>query len=233
MCFNGIFDWIDIDGMGNKQIKFFWKIGYIQKTSDIFKLKKFQKEIINSDGWGEVSYFKLIKNIQKSKSIDLQKFIYSLGIRYVGEINSQILSKHFFTINNFLKKSQIKKHLEEIDGLGPKAINSINQFLRNKENINEINELIHHCRIKEYQKIEIESEFNNIGYDIYYKVYMCSKLDIGVPQNRERLILVGIRSDLQQEFTFPEENEFQNVSLVGWWGNRLIIIKTNIKTNPK
>ena len=53
----------------------------------------------------------------------------------------------------------------------------------------------------------IKSEFNNIGYDIYYKVYMCSKLDIGVPQNRERLILVGIRSDLQQEFTFPEENE--------------------------
>tara|TARA_Y100000817_G_scaffold89310_1_gene69507 strand:+ start:898 stop:2301 length:1404 start_codon:yes stop_codon:yes gene_type:complete len=53
----------------------------------------------------------------------------------------------------------------------------------------------------------IESEFNDIGYDIYYKVYMCSKLDIGVPQNRERLIIVGIRSDLQKTFTFPEENE--------------------------
>ena len=36
---------------------------------------------------------------------------------------------------------------------------------------------------------------------------MCSKLDIGVPQNRERLIIVGIRSDLEQEFTFPEENK--------------------------
>ena len=53
----------------------------------------------------------------------------------------------------------------------------------------------------------IESEFNNIGYDIYYKVYMCSKLNIGVPQNRERLILVGIRSDLKKKFTFPEENK--------------------------
>ena len=52
----------------------------------------------------------------------------------------------------------------------------------------------------------IESEFNNIGYDIHYEVYMCSKLDIGVPQNRERLIIVGIRSDLQQEFNFPHEN---------------------------
>jgi len=59
----------------------------------------------------------------------------------------------------------------------------------------------------------IESEFNKIGYDIYYKVYMCSKLDIGVPQNRERLIIVGIRSDLGQEFTFPEENETRGGNL--------------------
>ena len=52
----------------------------------------------------------------------------------------------------------------------------------------------------------IQSEFENIGYTIYKKVYMCSKLDIGVPQNRERLIIVGIRSDLNQDFAFPEEN---------------------------
>tara|TARA_A100001037_G_scaffold306173_1_gene349687 strand:- start:3695 stop:4756 length:1062 start_codon:yes stop_codon:yes gene_type:complete len=53
----------------------------------------------------------------------------------------------------------------------------------------------------------IENEFNNIGYDINYKVYMCSKLDINVPQNRERLIIVGVRSDINEEFTFPEENK--------------------------
>jgi DNA (cytosine-5)-methyltransferase 1 len=53
----------------------------------------------------------------------------------------------------------------------------------------------------------IKDEFNKIGYDIYYKVYMCSKLNIGVPQNRERLIIVGIRSDLKQVFNFPEESD--------------------------
>ena len=53
----------------------------------------------------------------------------------------------------------------------------------------------------------IKDEFNKIGYDIYYKVYMCSKLNIGVPQNRERLIIVGIRSDLNQKFEFPEESD--------------------------
>ena len=52
----------------------------------------------------------------------------------------------------------------------------------------------------------IKGEFDKICYDIYYKVYMCSKLDIKVPQNRERLIIVGIRKDLKQKFEFPEEN---------------------------
>lgn len=67
----------------------------------------------------------------------------------------------------------------------------------------------------------IKSEFNNIGYDIYYKVYMCSKLDIGVPQNRERLIIVGIRSDLNKTFNFPEENNNKK-------GNLKNIIKFNM-----
>lgn len=59
----------------------------------------------------------------------------------------------------------------------------------------------------------IKKEFNNIGYDIYYRVYMCSKLNIGVPQNRERLLIVGIRDDLQQDFIFPEENETRSGDL--------------------
>ena len=65
---------------------------------------------------------------------------------------------------------------------------------------------------EEYMDI-IKSEFNKIGYDIYYKVYMCSKLDIGVPQNRERLIIVGIRQDLNQDFEFPEQNENKSGNL--------------------
>ena len=59
----------------------------------------------------------------------------------------------------------------------------------------------------------IKEEFSNVGYNIYYKVYMCSKLDIGVPQNRERLIIVGIRRDLEQSFTFPQENESKTGNL--------------------
>ena len=61
----------------------------------------------------------------------------------------------------------------------------------------------------------IKNEFNKIGYDIYYKVYMCSKLEISVPQNRERLIIVGIQSELEHEFSFPEENQTRKGDLKG------------------
>ena len=67
----------------------------------------------------------------------------------------------------------------------------------------------------------IKDEFNKIGYDIHYRVYMCSKLDIGVPQNRERLIIVGIRNDLNQEFKFPEEMDTKS-------GNLKTIIEFNM-----
>ena len=59
----------------------------------------------------------------------------------------------------------------------------------------------------------IKNEFNIIGYDIYHKVYMCSKLDINVPQNRERLIIIGIRKDLKQDFKFTEQNNKKNGDL--------------------
>jgi DNA (cytosine-5)-methyltransferase 1 len=78
---------------------------------------------------------------------------------------------------------------------------------------------------EEYMDI-IKSEFNKIGYDIYYKVYMCSKLDIGVPQNRERLIIVGIRQDLNQDFVFPEQNENKS-------GNLKYIIKFTMEGTIK
>ena len=51
----------------------------------------------------------------------------------------------------------------------------------------------------------IRDEFHKLGYDIYTKVYMCSKLKINVPQNRERLLIVGIRNDLKQIYSFPEQ----------------------------
>ena len=62
----------------------------IKNVSDIFKLEIFKQKILSLDGWGEMSFKNLIEAINKSKEISLDKFIYSLGIRYIGEINASI-----------------------------------------------------------------------------------------------------------------------------------------------
>ena len=152
---------LNIDGIGENQIKFFWENSLLKKPSDIFLLYKFKEKITNLDGWGELSYNNLITNINKSKKVELQKFIYSLGIRYVGEINAQILSSHFVSIDKFINKAKKIENLEDIDGLGPKVIKSITNFLNNAFNTEELKRITKQCKILNYERISSSSKFNN------------------------------------------------------------------------
>ena len=151
----------NIDGLGEKQIKLFWSEGYIKKSSDIFSLHKMKDKIINMEGWGILSFSNLITSINNSKKIDIQKFIYALGIRYVCEINSQILSKHFISIDGMLKKIKDKESLLNIDGLGPKAIISLTDFFNKKNNIDEIKKISSFCKVNNFKKVFSKSPFNN------------------------------------------------------------------------
>ena len=82
-----------------------------------FNIYKNKTEIINLDGWGNLSYNKLISAIEKSK-IFLEKFIYSLGIRYIGEINSEILANEFSDLDKLILAIKNNNRLDNIDGLG-------------------------------------------------------------------------------------------------------------------
>mgnify|MGYP001196160209 CR=1 FL=1 len=140
---------LDIDGFGEKQVKQFYDLKIIKNIADIFFLKKHKNLIENIEGWGELSFTNLIKSIENSKSITLDKFIFALGIRFIGEINSEILSNEFKTINNFILVSQNTDSLSNIDGLGPKAIISIKNYFSFKENILLVKKLSNILIIKE------------------------------------------------------------------------------------
>ena len=129
---------LNIDGFGEKQVKQLFNLKYINKIEDIFNLEKFESEIIELDGWGQLSFSKLIKSINNSKTISLDKFIYSLGIRFIGEVNAEILANEFKKLDVLISSTNDVTMLENIDGLGPKAINSVMEFFSkdiNKETI--------------------------------------------------------------------------------------------------
>ena len=125
----------NIDGFGEKQIKQFYKLNFIEKIEDIFNLKKHRIKIINLEGWGELSFNNLINAIEKSRSISLERFIYALGIRYIGEINSELLAKESKNLKELILSTKNRSKLENIDGLGPKAISSLIEYFSYEKNL--------------------------------------------------------------------------------------------------
>ena len=79
----------------------------------------------NNIGCSSIYFSESHSKIENSKTIDLDKFIYSLGIRFIGEVNSEILAKEFKNIKNFIFASKKTDALSNIDGLGPKAVGAI------------------------------------------------------------------------------------------------------------
>jgi len=150
----------NIDGLGEKQIKQFFDLKLINNVFDIFILKKQKKIIENLEGWGELSLSNLIDSIENAKTINLDKFIYALGIRFIGEINAGILAKELKTVGNFILTSQNPMTLLNIDGLGPKAISSIQNYFSYNQNISLIKNLSKIINIKDYKILNSKNFFN-------------------------------------------------------------------------
>ena len=124
----------NIDGFGKKIVENFWKLKLVKLPQDIFKLDYEKIKIL--DGWGNLSTSNLKYAIDSKKKIPLDKFIYSLGIRYIGQENAKLLARHLKSANNFFKLSLNKDadELKNIDGIGDTQIKSIINFFLNKTN---------------------------------------------------------------------------------------------------
>jgi len=152
---------MNIEGFGEKQINQFYKLKFIKKIDDIFYIAKHRTKIIKIEGWGDLSFENLVKAIDNSKKIFLDRFIFSLGIRYVGETISRILAKEFMNINNLIQNAVNKDRLSSIDGIGPKAINSIEEYFTNKKNLQMIINLIDLLNVVDFKNIESSNFFSN------------------------------------------------------------------------
>ena len=124
-----------------KIVENFWKIKLIKLPQNIFKLD--YKKIKKLEGWGNLSVSNLKYSIDNKKSILLDKFIYSLGIRHIGLENAKLLAKHLKSSDNFFKLSRSKNmnELSNIDGIGETQIKSIKNFFSNRVNVEVLSEL--------------------------------------------------------------------------------------------
>ena len=131
----------NIDGLGKKIVENFWNLKIIRLPQNIFDLD--YKKIETLDGWGNLSVTNLKFSINEKKKISLERFIYSLGIRHIGQENAKLIARHLKSSFNFLKLSENKNidNLSNIDGIGLTQIQSIKNFFLNKTNLNVLLEL--------------------------------------------------------------------------------------------
>ena len=155
---------LNIDGFGKKIVEDFWSLNFIRLPQDIFTLD--YKKIEKLEGWGELSVSNLKTAIEKSKDIGLAKFIYSLGIRHIGQENAKNLSRYFVSIKNFLKlckpdllMNEINS-LDEIDGIGETQVESLTYFFKDKKNNKVVYELSRILNIQDFIEKKIDSFFS-------------------------------------------------------------------------
>ena len=118
----------NIDGFGKKIVENFWYLKLIRFPQDIFNLN--YDKIESLEGWGKLSVTNLKFSIEQKKKISLDKFIYSLGVRHIGQENAKLIARHLKTSMNFFKLSDNKniERLSNIDGIGITQIQSIKNF---------------------------------------------------------------------------------------------------------
>jgi len=121
----------NIDGLGPKIVEKFIEEGLLSDPSDLFDLK--EGDIFPLERFADKSAKKIVDNIQKRKEVSFSRFIYSLGIRNVGQKNSSTLSKKFKSIED-LSKSSIND-LENISDVGPIVAKSIIEWFKDEDNI--------------------------------------------------------------------------------------------------
>ena len=155
---------LNIEGFGKKIVEDFWSLNFIRLPQDIFTLD--YKKIEKLEGWGELSVSNLKSAIEKSKAISLAKFIYSLGIRHIGQENAKNLSRYFISIRNFLKlcnpdllMNEINS-LDEIDGIGETQVESLVHFFKDKKNNKVVHELSKILNIQDFIEKKIDSFFS-------------------------------------------------------------------------
>lgn len=135
---------MNIEGLGDKIVEEFRELGLISNYVSLYSLKK--DDISGLEGFGEKSAENIIDAIEKSRDVPLHRFLYSLGIRHVGETTAKDIAEHFGTFEAL--QVATFEELSLVEGVGEKVAESIISFFKDKKNREEVKSLLKEIRIQ-------------------------------------------------------------------------------------
>ncbi|MGA7546677.1 MAG: NAD-dependent DNA ligase LigA [Methyloceanibacter sp.] len=157
----------DIEGLGEKHIKTFYDEGLIQSPPDIFTLaardKRSTTKLAEREGWGGTSAGKLFDAIEAHRNVRLDRFIYALGMRHVGETTARLLARSYGSIEAFRtamlaaardRDGEALAELVNIEGIGPTVAAAIGDFFAEPHNVTVVDELLKEVRPEPLEAVD-------------------------------------------------------------------------------
>ena len=159
---------VDIEGLGEKQIELFYDEGRIMQPVDIFTLAAREaqlpvtKRLLEKKGFGAKSIDKLFKAIEARRKLPLDRFIYALGIRHIGETTARDLAKALGTLQAFRaaataaaaggKDSAAYRELDDIEGIGTTVIDALVAFFGEPHNLKALADLLAEIEVEPFAR---------------------------------------------------------------------------------
>ncbi len=160
----------DIEGLGEKRIQELYDDRIIQSPTDIFTLEeddtKRKQKLAEREGWGETSARKLFDAIAARRRVRLDRFIYALGIRHVGETTARLLARSYGTADDFVAAMRAASEdrdgeafaaLENIESIGPTVAAAIVEFFSEEHNRAVVQDLLRHLKPQPLEAVETSS----------------------------------------------------------------------------
>jgi DNA ligase (NAD+) len=121
---------MNIEGMGDALVAQLTDRGLVKNVADIYRLTK--DDLLDLERMGDKSAQNVLDEINASKKLPLERVIFGLGVRFVGERTAQFLAEHFGSMDSLMKASQ--QELEQVDEVGPRIAESILEFFHEPKN---------------------------------------------------------------------------------------------------
>jgi DNA ligase (NAD+) len=156
----------DIEGLGDKQITFFWEQELIRNPVGIFDLEKNAGDrVAEFEGWGELSMRNLYAAIEERRTIGLDRFINALGIRHVGETTARLLARNYGGFESFrdamvsaeIGQAEAWETLNNIDGIGTTVAKAIIDFFNEPHNLDVVDGLAEQLTIEAVEQVAATS----------------------------------------------------------------------------
>ncbi len=150
----------DIEGLGEKQVQAFFEKDLVHSPADIFKLEAanetLKPPLQDWEGWGELSAKNLFAAINERRTIAIERLLFALGIRHIGENNARLLARSYGTIDALLgamatatdPESEAYADLVNIDGIGPKVAEALTDFFREDHNRAVVDDLLAEIKVE-------------------------------------------------------------------------------------